>query len=83
MNGTKEIRVVAAVITDNRRVLATKRGQGRVLAGCFELPGGKVEPGETDEVPLCYVTSKNLSNSEHVDANDCSWSFAFWVTKDI
>ena len=31
--------------------------------------------------PLCYITSKNLSNSEHLDTNDCSRSYAFWVTE--
>ena len=33
-------------------------------------------------VPLCYVSSTNLSNSEHIDTGDHSRSFAFWVTKD-
>ena len=35
----------------------------------------------SNNAPLCYIASKNLSNSEHVDANDCSRSFAFWVTE--
>ena len=30
--------------------------------------------------PLCYLTSKNLGNSEHLDTDDHSRSFAFWVT---
>jgi hypothetical protein len=30
--------------------------------------------------PLSYLTSKNLGNSEHLDADDHSRSFAFWVT---
>jgi len=35
----------------------------------------------SNNAPLCYIASKNLSNSEHVDANDWSRSFAFWVTE--
>jgi hypothetical protein len=35
----------------------------------------------SNNAPLCYIASKNLSNSEHVDANDCSRSFAFWITE--
>ena len=30
--------------------------------------------------PICYLTSKNLGNSEHLDTDDHSRSFAFWVT---
>jgi len=30
--------------------------------------------------PLCYLTSKNLGNTEHLDTDDHSQSFAFWVT---
>ena len=33
-------------------------------------------------VPLCYISSSNLSNSEHIDTGDHSRSFAIWVTKD-
>ena len=47
------MRVVAAVIFDNlRRVLVTQRPAGKVLAGHWEFPGGKVESGESDEAAL-------------------------------
>ena len=36
---------------------------------------------DCNNAPLCYITSKNLSNSEHLDTNDCSRSYAFWVTE--
>lgn len=42
----KTVRVAAAVIFDGDRVFATRRGHGE-WAGCWEFPGGKVEPGET------------------------------------
>ncbi|MDZ4325686.1 MAG: Nudix family hydrolase [Pseudomonas sp.] len=40
--------VVAGVLTDARgRILLARRTAGRDLAGAWEFPGGKVEPGET------------------------------------
>jgi 8-oxo-dGTP diphosphatase len=44
---TDEIRVVAGVLYDARdRVLIAQRPAGKVLAGRWEFPGGKVAPGE-------------------------------------
>ena len=47
----KSIDVVAAVIVDDGRILATQRGYGEFEGG-WEFPGGKVEPGETPEDAL-------------------------------
>ena len=42
------IHVVAGVLSDARgRILLARRTAGRDLAGAWEFPGGKVEPGET------------------------------------
>jgi mutator protein MutT len=42
------IHVVAAAVIDGRgRVLIAQRPAGKHLAGMWEFPGGKVEPGET------------------------------------
>ena len=38
--------VVAAIVIRDRKLLLTRRGQDSHLAGYWELPGGKVEPGE-------------------------------------
>lgn len=47
----KKVEVVAAIIVDDGRVLATQRGYGD-FAGGWEFPGGKVEEGETNEDAL-------------------------------
>ena len=40
------IPVVGAVIFRDGKILAAKRKKGKTLAGLWEFPGGKVEPGE-------------------------------------
>lgn len=42
------VHVAAVIIAHKGRVLAAQRAHGE-LAGGWELPGGKVEPGETSE----------------------------------
>jgi 8-oxo-dGTP diphosphatase len=45
--------VAAALIYDSQgRVLITERPSGKTLAGYWEFPGGKVEPGESGEAAL-------------------------------
>lgn len=46
------VQVVAAAIKKNGRYLLGKRPEGKLLAGLWEFPGGKVEPGETHEEAL-------------------------------
>lgn len=47
------IHVVAGVLRDSQgRVLLAQRTSGRHLAGQWEFPGGKCEPGETAEAAL-------------------------------
>src|SRR5690606_23560498 len=47
------VHVVAGVITDTRgRVLLARRAPGRALAGPWEFPGGKAEPGESPAAAL-------------------------------
>ncbi|AHB47226.1 NTP pyrophosphohydrolase [Hyphomicrobium nitrativorans NL23] len=59
---TKPILLVAAaalVDTDNR-VLLSKRPEGKQLAGLWEFPGGKVDPGETPEEALIRELDEEL-----------------------
>lgn len=45
--------VAAAVICQEGMVLITRRAPGEKLAGMWEFPGGKLEPGETPQT--CVV----------------------------
>ena len=49
---TKAIDVVGAVIVRDDLVFAAQRGPGRSMAGLWEFPGGKIEPGESPQEAL-------------------------------
>lgn len=55
----KTIEVVAAVISDGNRVLATQRGYG-AYKDWWEFPGGKIEDGETPEEALAREIREEL-----------------------
>jgi 8-oxo-dGTP diphosphatase len=50
-SAVRPLLVVAAValVDVDGRVLLAQRPEGKVMAGLWEFPGGKVEPGETPE----------------------------------
>jgi mutator protein MutT len=48
----KQIRVVAALIRKDKQVLITERWPNKHMGLTWEFPGGKVEPGESDEQAL-------------------------------
>ena len=52
--------VVGAAILDGDRLLAARRVEPPELAGGWELPGGKVDPGETDEQALLRECHEEL-----------------------
>jgi len=63
------IHVIAAVITDARgRILLARRGDGRDLAGLWEFPGGKREPGEAPEDTLVRELQEELGITVQVGA---------------
>ncbi len=47
----KHIEVVAAIINQEGTYFATQRGYGE-YEGMWEFPGGKIEPGESEEEAL-------------------------------
>lgn len=57
----KLLLVVAAALVDaDGRVLIQQRPEGKELAGLWEFPGGKVEPGERPEDTLIRELAEEL-----------------------
>jgi len=50
----------AALIDVDGRVLLAQRPVGKSMAGLWEFPGGKVEPGETPEAALIRELQEEL-----------------------
>jgi 8-oxo-dGTP diphosphatase len=57
---TERIVVVAAALLSEGRLLAARRSAPPELAGRWELPGGKVEPGEAPEAALVRELREEL-----------------------
>ena len=49
-----------ALIDVDGRVLLAQRPPGKSMAGLWEFPGGKIEPGETPEVALIRELQEEL-----------------------
>jgi len=49
-----------ALIDADGRVLLAQRPEGKSMAGLWEFPGGKVEPGETPEAALIRELQEEL-----------------------
>ena len=49
-----------ALIDADGRVLLAQRPEGKSMAGLWEFPGGKVEPGETPEAALIRELKEEL-----------------------
>ena len=65
----RSIHVMAAVITDPRgRILLARRTEGRDLAGRWEFPGGKREPGESPEDALVRELREELGIEADIGA---------------
>jgi len=50
----------AALVDADGRVLLAQRPAGKPLAGLWEFPGGKVDPGETPETALIREPAEEL-----------------------
>jgi 8-oxo-dGTP diphosphatase len=57
----KLVLVAACALVDaDGRVLIAQRPEGKTMAGLWEFPGGKVEPGEAPEETLIRELSEEL-----------------------
>ncbi len=52
--------VACALIDVDGRILLAQRPQGKPMAGLWEFPGGKIEPGETPEAALVRELHEEL-----------------------
>jgi len=55
--------VACALVDADRRVLIAQRPAGKAMAGLWEFPGGKLEPGETPEAALIRELHEELGIS--------------------
>lgn len=53
----------AALVDADGRVLLQQRPEGKSMAGLWEFPGGKIEPGETPEAALVRELEEELGIS--------------------
>ena len=61
LGGTDLFHVAAAALIDaDGRVLVQQRPPGKPMAGLWEFPGGKIEPGETPEGALIRELAEEL-----------------------
>jgi 8-oxo-dGTP diphosphatase len=63
-----------AMIDPDGRVLIAQRPEGKAMAGLWEFPGGKIEPGETPEAALMRELHEELG----IDVSgSCLGAFTF------
>lgn len=67
-NGSVTWVVAVALINSEGQVLVQKRAAKRSMAGLWEFPGGKVEPGERPEDALVRELNEELGIAVHPDA---------------
>jgi 8-oxo-dGTP diphosphatase len=75
-DGSKPLILVAAaaLIDSDTRILLARRPEGKKMAGLWEFPGGKLNPGETPEAALIRELKEELG----IDvASNCLAPFAF------
>lgn len=70
-------RVAAAVIEKDGLVLIARRKSGDALAGKWEFPGGKLEPGETPEACLRRELREEFGVETEIGGFVCSNEFEY------
>jgi len=79
-------KVTAAVIIENGKLLLTRRSQNCAVPGAWELPGGKLEEGETlqeclmrelqEELQMKGAAGEILASTEYIYAHGSFEIFA-------
>lgn len=64
----KTIHVAAAVIVENHKIFAARRGYGE-FKGYWEFPGGKIEKDETPETALRREIKEELEKVDWLPAD--------------
>ncbi len=72
------IKVTAAVIEKDGKILIAKRKRGDRMGGKWEFPGGKLNPGETPEACLRRELKEELGIEAEVGAFICSSRFWYY-----
>ena len=72
----KTIEVVAAIIHQDGRILATQRGYGE-WKGMWEFPGGKMEAGETEEEAIVREIREELCVGICVERKVCTVEYDY------
>ncbi|MFF5340856.1 (deoxy)nucleoside triphosphate pyrophosphohydrolase [Streptomyces althioticus] len=71
---SERIVVVGAALWHEGRLLAARRSAPAELAGLWELPGGKVEPGETSDAAVVRELREELGvDAEAVERVPGQW----------
>ena len=76
-SGKPILLVVACALVDlEGRILLARRPEGKKMAGLWEFPGGKMDPGETPEAALIRELKEELG----IDvSSNCLAAFTFAV----
>lgn len=72
----KAIEVVAAIIQREGEYFATQRGYGE-FEGMWEFPGGKIEPGESQEVALKREIQEELGVDIIIEKPLCTTEYDY------
>ena len=72
----KTIEVVAAIIHQEDKILATQRGYGD-YKGWWEFPGGKMEDGETEEEAIVREIREELEVEIAVERKVCTVEYNY------
>jgi 8-oxo-dGTP diphosphatase len=66
------VRVTAGILRKEGRVLIARRKPGKHMAGRWEFPGGKIEPGETPEESLARELAEELDLRARIGPKVCT-----------